>query len=187
MNRYQFDKIYSRMEVDFGRIPKGQEHSHELFLFALESNAMLIHKKYPASNSQRMIEAIGLVLFTIREYCTGETADLSNIRNEDNVRLEHALLYAFDPFTNPDIKKTLTDFRSPVTLEDLRSNRDLSKKFYTEAVKCLCRIKRSADMWIKEMGSDGYFVFLNQTIRSLTPKKDLNFILPFDSDFSSWK
>ncbi len=178
MNRYQFEKIFTRMESEFGGIRKGMEEEHEFVLLTLETNAMFIHNKYPKCNSQRMLEACALTLFDIREYFTGELADLSNFRNEDNARLEHALLYAFDPFTNPEIVSAMEEFDTPITLEDLKGNRDICKNYYREFILCICRIKRSADMWIKELGSDGYFTFLNQFIGPNLKMDKLNFTVP---------
>lgn len=43
---------------------------------------------------------IALVLFDVKERCTGQEFDTAKFRNEDNERLEKALLMAFDPYTN---------------------------------------------------------------------------------------
>ena len=92
MQLYQFEKIYSQMEKEFGKIRKGDEETYSMLLLPVESNALKIHRKFPASNSRRMKEAIALVLFDIKSRCTGESFDTGNFRNEDNERLETALL-----------------------------------------------------------------------------------------------
>lgn len=103
MQQYQFEKIYSQMEKEYGKIAKGDEDFHTINIFAMESNLLKVHRKFPSSNSRRLLEAIALVLFDIKSRCTGETFELDSFRNEDNARLEHALLMAFDPFTNEEL------------------------------------------------------------------------------------
>lgn len=154
MQQYQFEKIYSQMEKEFGKIAKGDEDFHTMNIFPIESNLLKVHRKYPASNSRRLLEAIALVLFDIKSRYTGETFDLDSFRNEDNARLEHAILMAFDPFTNEELHAAV----SSVSNLDL-TNRQTLRDIYAEPVICLLRIKESVDTWIKRMGSDGYFDF----------------------------
>ena len=79
---------------------------------------------------------------------------MDSFRNEDNARLEHAILMAFDPFTNEELHAAV----SSVSNLDL-TNRQTLRDIYAEPVICLLRIKESVDTWIKRMGSDGYFDF----------------------------
>ena len=123
------------MEKEFGKIRKGDEETYSMLLLPMESNALKIHRKFPASNSRRMKEAIALVLFDIKSRCTGESFDTGNFRNEDNERLETALLMTFDPYTN-------------------------SEQYYKIPVMCLLRIKASIDTWEKNAGTNGYFDFI---------------------------
>lgn len=154
MQRYQFEKIYSQMEKEFGKIAKGDEDFHTMNIFPIESNLLKVHRKYPSSNSRRLLEAIALVLFDIKSKYTGETFELDSFRNEDNARLEHAILMAFDPFTNEELHAAV----SSASNLDL-TNRQTLRDIYAEPVICLLRIKESVDTWIKRMGSDGYFDF----------------------------
>ena len=62
MQLYQFEKIYSQMEKEFGKIRKGDEETYSMLLLPMESNALKIHRKFPASNSRRMKEAIALAI-----------------------------------------------------------------------------------------------------------------------------
>lgn len=107
MELYQFEKIYSQMEKEFGRIHKGEEEQYAMLLFLLEGNVLKVHRAYPVSNSRRLREAIALVLFDIKEKYIGEQHDAGKFRNEDNARLEKALLMAFDPFTNEEVAALL--------------------------------------------------------------------------------
>lgn len=154
MEQYQFEKIYSQMEKEFGKIAKGDEDFHTMNIFPIESNLLKVHRKYPSSNSRRLLEAIALVLFDIKSKYTGETFDLDSFRNEDNARLEHAILMAFDPFTNEELHAAVS---SDSNLD--LTNRQTLRDIYAEPVICLLRIKESVDTWIKRMGSDGYFDF----------------------------
>ena len=155
MQLYQFEKIYSQMEKEFGKIRKGDEETYSMLLLPMESNALKIHRKFPASNSRRMKEAIALVLFDIKSRCTGESFDTGNFRNEDNERLETALLMAFDPYTNSEIKELLIS-------RGRQHELDLKKmqQYYKIPVMCLLRIKASIDTWEKHAGTNGYFDFI---------------------------
>lgn len=155
MQLYQFEKIYSQMEKEFGKIRKGDEETYSMLLLPMESNALKIHRKFPTSNSRRMKEAIALVLFDIKSRCTGESFDTGNFRNEDNERLETALLMAFDPYTNSEIKELLIS-------RGRQHELDLKKmqQYYKIPVMCLLRIKASIDTWEKNAGTNGYFDFI---------------------------
>lgn len=152
MQRYQFEKICSQMEKEYGKIRKGQEDSHSETLFAMEGSALKTYRAHKSSNSLRFREAISLVLFDIKGRCDGREYDTAAFRNEDNARLEQALLMVFDPFTSPEVKEFLDP--ADLSAEQLR-------EYYKEPVICLLRIKDSIDMWEKRGGSNGYFEFLD--------------------------
>ena len=107
MQLYQFERIYSQMEKEFGKIKKGNEEAFGMLLLPMEGNALKIYWSNPSSNSRRLREAIALVLFDIKSCYTGEKYDLKSFRNKDNEKLEKALLMAFDPFTNEEIQKVI--------------------------------------------------------------------------------
>lgn len=154
MQQYQFEKIYSQMEKEFGKIDKGEEEFHTMMFFTIESNLLKIHRQYPTSNSRRLKEAIALALFDIKSRCTNESFELDAFRNEENERLEQAVLMAFDPFTNEEIRTFIND-ETDIDLTDP----DTLHGLYTEAVLCLLRIRESVETWEKRMGSNGYFEF----------------------------
>ena len=172
MELYQFEKIYSQMEKEFGKIRKGEEEHYAMLLFPLEGNALKVHRAHPVSNSRRLREAIALVLFDIKEKYTGEQQDVSKFRNEDNARLEKALLMAFDPFSNEEVadllkQQTQTDKLTP----------EMLKRYYKEPIMCLLRIKDSIDTWEKKSGSDGYFVFIENYMGSGIKGTEMNFTI----------
>jgi len=150
MQQYQFERIYSQMEKEFGKVKKGDEESHAMMLFPMESNALKIHRLQPKANSRRMREAIALVLFDIKGIYEGKKYDTESQRDEGNQALERGLLMAFDPFTNDEIKELLKD---DLETMDLRG-------YYREPIRCLLRIKDSVDLLEKKAGSDGYFEFI---------------------------
>ena len=152
MQLYQFERIYSQMEKEFGKIKKGNEEEYMMQLSMLEGNVLKIHREDPNANSRRLREAIALVLFDIKGYCTNENCDVSNFRNEDNERLEKALLMTFDPFTNIEIKELTGGQMDEAQLHE----------YYRLPVMCLLRIKESVDTWEKRSGADGYFNFIEQ-------------------------
>lgn len=164
MQRYQFERIYSVMEKEFGKIKKGEEEEHSMLLFPMESNVLKIHRSHPDSNSRRLREAIGLVLYDIKSRITGEKADTNRFRDADNERLEKALLMSFDPFTNEAIREVLGR-KEPQDLQE----------YYKEAVMCLLRIKESIDVWEKRGGPNGYFNFIEQYMGAQINDDKMNF------------
>lgn len=150
MERYQFEKIYTQMEKEYGKIRKGQEEAHSMLLFALEGNALKTYRENKGSNSRRLREAIALALYDIKSRCDGAEYNTGAFRDEDNSRLEKALLMAFDPFTNEEIQEIIGQAAEPEQLQE----------YYKEPVMCLLRIKESIDIWEKQAGSNGYFNFL---------------------------
>lgn len=81
--------------------------------------------------------------------------DTNRFRNEDNERLEKALLMAFDPYTNEEIMEV---FKQQNEADEL--TQDMLKDYYKLPVMCLLRIKDSVDMWEKRSGANGYFDFI---------------------------
>lgn len=152
MQLYQFERIYSQMEKEFGKIKKGNEEEYMMQLSMLEGNVLKIHREDPNANSRRLREAIALVLFDIKSHYTNDTYDVEDFRNEENEKLEKALLKVFDPFSNEEIKENIgNDFKEEQLFE-----------YYRVWVMCLLRIKESIDTWEKRMGSNGYFLFIEQ-------------------------
>lgn len=95
MQLYQFERIYSQMEKEFGKMRKGEEEVCSMLLLLLEGNALKVYRKFPASNSRRLREAIALSLLDIKERCSGEKANTEKLRNEDNEKLEKSLAHGF--------------------------------------------------------------------------------------------
>ena len=155
MQFYQFERIYSQMEKEFGKVRRGEEDMYSMLLFALESNALKIHRANPACNSRRFREAIALALFDIKMKYTGENIDTDKFRDQDNEKLEKALLMAFDPFTNEEVMQI---FVEQYETEEL--GQEFLYQYYKIPVMCLLRIKESVDQWEKKAGADGYFNFL---------------------------
>lgn len=154
MKLYQFERIYAQMEKEFGKIKKGDEEKYSMLLFPLESNALKIYRANPSSNSRRLREAIALVLYDIKGHYTKEKYDIEAFRNEDNEKLEKALLMAFDPFSNEEIKEIIGEQTEAAKLHE----------YYKVPVMCLLRIKDSIDTWEKRLGANGYFLFAEENI-----------------------
>ena len=165
MQIYQFEGIYTQMEREFGKIKKGEEDAYAMLLFPMESNVLKIHRANPESNSRRLREAVALVLFDIKSRYTEEVYDVEAFRNEDNRKLEEALLMAFDPFTNEQIKR----------IPGLELETAELRKFYKEPVMCLLRIKESIDSWEKRAGANGYFKFIEEYMGSQIRGDEMNF------------
>lgn len=143
-----------------------------MLLFPLEGNALKVHREFPASNSRRLREAIALVLFDIRERCMGDKAGIGQFRNEDNEKLENALLMAFDPYTNAEVMEHL---KRQERIEGL--SQEMLKSYYKLPVMCLLRIKDSIDTWEKRSGADGYFDFIENYMGSQIKGSHMDFVL----------
>lgn len=175
VNQSQFDRISGQMEREFGKIKKGQENDHAMMLFPMESNMLKVHRAYPESNSRRAIEAIVITLFEIQGYLSDDEYDLERFQSAENERLVQALLMAFDPFTNRDIREGLEE-----ASVDLGSTEALGE-LYGEPVRCLLKIKESVEFWCKKMGSDGYFQFIENSMGGMVKRDqemDFAVILP---------
>ena len=109
MQLYQFEKIYSQMEREFGKIRKGEEETYAMLLLPMEGNVLKIHREFPGANSRRLREAIALALFDVKVNYSGEEYDTGKFRNRENEMLERALLMAFDPYTNHEIMELLKE------------------------------------------------------------------------------
>lgn len=165
INQYKFGKICGEMGQKFGRIQKGEEQGYEPILFPMESNVLKVHRNHPSSSGRRMSEAVSLVLFQVKQYLTGEEYDLSTFESEDNKRLVQALLMAFDPFTNEDIRDLLG---KSYDLED----KEVLTEYYKNPILCLIRLKESVDFWENEGGLNGYFAFIESTFGATVPNDE---------------
>lgn len=152
IKRYDFDRISSRMAQKFGSIKKGEEEGHTYSLFCMESNLLKLHREEEKRDSRRAVEAIHICLLTIDGYLTDTKYDMDLFLSEENQALAHGLLMSFDPFTNQEIKAILdgSRFDSGEAMED----------YYAEPVKCLLRLEKSIEMWMKARGNDGYFQYI---------------------------
>lgn len=167
MNQHQFEQIRRTMERRYGRMKKGEEDSHAMILFPMESNLLKVRRRHPGSNSRRLKEAIYLVLHYVDGSLAGNMKDLKQYENEDNLRLKQALLVSFDPFTNADINDVLC----------IQGGKDLSddetlEGYYEEPVRCILRILDSVEHWEKRNGSDGYFDFLEGWMGAKIPNDE---------------
>ena len=158
VSQYQFNRIGSQMEREYGKIRKGEEDAHMMLLFPMEGNMLKVHRGHPESNGRRAIEAIVITLFQIQSYLSDDEYDLDSFRSEENERLVQALLMAFDPFTNSEIRTALEE--ASVDLGSM----EVLKELYGEPVRCLLKIKDSVELWSRERGVDGYFRFIENTI-----------------------
>lgn len=164
-NSYYFDKISSNMAKEFGTIKRGREDDYNMLFMPMEGNILKLYREDEKRNGRHATEAIHICLLTIDGYLNNFEYDFSIVQTEENTPFVTGLLMSFDPFTNPAIHSVVEnsyDLKSP---EDLRV-------YFKEPVLCLLRIEKSIETWSKEMGSSGYFRFLEGQIGELV-KKDL--------------
>ena len=63
------------------------------------------HRLNRACDSRRVLEAVPLVLYAVGSCLTGQEYDLSAFENPENLNLKHAILMAFNPFANAELRK----------------------------------------------------------------------------------
>ena len=171
ISSYYFDKISTNMAKKFGRIKPGNEGEYEPILLAMESNLIKTNRLQEINNSRRVIEAIKICLFIVDGYLSQEEYDFDEYLADDNKPFVHALLMSFDPFTNGELRKEAEK------RYDLESADGLLEYFMIY-VKCLLRIEKSAELWLKEFGINGYFRFMENQVGSRIPHDDkMNFTL----------
>lgn len=174
LNRYNFDKISSRMAQRFGSIKTGEEEDHAFFLLPMESNLLKLHRENEKRDSRRVIEAIHISLLTIDGYLTDTEYDIDSFLSEENQALAKGLLMSFDPFTNEEIRLALGTDGCPDSPEKLEA-------YFEEPVKCLLRLEKSVGLWLKERGNNGYFQYVEDLLGD-TIKRDtrMEFAVPVD-------
>ena len=157
LNRYKFDKISNMMAKEFGKIEEGKEDEYNMIFAPMEGNLLKMHRENEKRNGRVAIEAIHVCLLLIDGYLTDTEYDLNGYRTPENEAFVTGLLMSFDPFTNDEVKAAASgywDFTSP---SDLRA-------YFQVPVICLLRLEKSIETWTKNMGTNGYFDFLEQTI-----------------------
>lgn len=174
IKRYDFDKISSRMSQRFGMIKKGEEEGHALFMFPMESNLLKLHRENKKRDSRRAIEAIHICLLTIDGYLTDTEYDMDLFLTDENQALANGLLMSFDPFTNDEIRDVLGEGCQLDAEETLES-------YFEEPVKCLLRIEKSIETWMKARGTDGYFQYMEDLVGDVI-KQDtkMEYAIPID-------
>jgi hypothetical protein len=165
VDQYKLEKISSRMSKDFGTIKKGDEESYGFMLQPMEGNLLKLHRKDPAGNGRRAIEAIHICLMKIDGYINGIEYDFGKFITDENKALTEGLLMSFDPFTNQEI------FSAVSQIYDLKSSEGL-REYFTTPVKCLLRIEKSIEMWSGERGVNGYFDFMEEHIGTIIENDD---------------
>ena len=154
MNQQQFEQITRTMERRYGKIRKGKEEDYAMMLFPMESNLLKTWRRHPDSNSRRLEEAILLALHAVKSHTDSKNGDYKKFETDENRRLKDALLAAFDPFENEEVRKAVEG--TGIDMED----RDAVNEFFRIPVMCMLRIKESVGHWEKRMGNNGYFRFL---------------------------
>lgn len=171
INNYKMEKIASKMTKKFGKIKKGEEDNYTMELFTMEGNLIKTHRNYPDYKSRRVIEAINLFLLKIDAYISdGIEYDFSGQIKEGNRVFLEALQMSCDPFYNEELKTVLSKDND---LDDRKTR----EKIFEIPVKCLIRIQKSVEIWIRELGNYGYFKFLEEQIGSQIEGEELDFTI----------
>ena len=162
INAYQLTKVSSRLSKKFGVIHKGEEEKYAMSLFPFEMNLLLEHKRNPHTAERDAVEAIQLCLLTLEEHIYKVEYDLEPFFTPKNSDYYDALMKTFKSFIGEDTIQ-IVEFESQI---DTLSDEDISV-----IVKCLVRIEKSINLWMKEMGRNGYFKFIERTLTPVLEKR----------------
>ena len=163
VNNYQLERISSRMAKEFGTMRRGDEEIYGHILLPMEGNLLKLYRKAKSRNGRRAIEAIHMCLLKVDGYIKGIEYDFSSFVNDENQAFLEGLLMSFDPFTNREVYGVVS------RVYDLNSPEDL-KKYFEIPVKCLLRIEKSIELWTKELGPNGYFMFIEDQLGGMIKK-----------------
>jgi hypothetical protein len=171
---YMLEKIPDRMAQRFGTIPSGSE---DLYLFQLntfEGNLLKMYRQNPRLRDYDALEAIAGCLLKVDGYLRGVEYDFSSVATEKNKQLCHALLAAFDPRENEELRAVLDE-------TDVTWQGEGQEEYYATPVRCLLRIIKSIELFTKELGATGYFGFIERQFGELINRESglkLGFCLP---------
>ena len=177
IKNHRFEKKTSDMGKTFGTIKKGDEERYSFLLFPMESNLLKINRLKQINNGRRAAEAVRVCLFVIDGYMNKIEYDLDEYLTDGVPLFAEGLLMSFDPFVNKEIFSIV----NPSGVFDADSAESLSG-YYRIPVKCLLRIEKSIELWTKQLGANGYFKFLEDTLgRSVQKDDKMNFAIMADN------
>lgn len=143
MNRYQFEKIQTRAIRKYGKMKREDLSFYSMQMYVIESNILKTVRQDPEIKDRDVRDAIFLVLHEIANRLKEEEETAEEFVNEKNSSLKHAILFAFDPFSNAEIEEI-----HPEVMDDLNE----LNAYYKFPVVCLLRILDSVDFWSTNMG-----------------------------------
>ncbi len=165
------DNIVQRMEKRFGKVAHGDEGTYGELLYPMESNLLKVHRIYSRADGRRTKEAILLTLHEIEDRITGQTHDTSSLQNRGSLMMKKALMMAFDPFTNPELKEALDGVQH---CYDLTTPAGLAR-FYAIPVRCILRILDSVQKFTTKQEPSQYFEFLEYFMGKKVHGHEMNY------------
>ncbi|MBQ9347734.1 MAG: hypothetical protein IJT94_10445 [Oscillibacter sp.] len=160
MDQYQFEQVIRRMTKRYGKIPKGKESMYLPMLEGMEHNLYRVWKENRACGSRWIPHAAALAMWQMEDRLTGKETDVSAFAAPENLPLRDAFLLSFDPFSSDYIANEMKQEGLDV------SDTSLLEKLYRIPAMCMILIVESAEMWDKERGRDGYFLFVGDFLRT---------------------
>ena len=169
INLYTFERVSRDMGRKFGAIKKGEEENYSFLLFPMEGNLLKVNRIHQINNGRRALEAVRLCLHMVDGYINQTEYDLDEYITANNRIYLNALLMSFDPFTNDELLPLVEQQYQTDSSADL-------EEYFKLPVMCLLRIEKSIERWTKELGTNGYFDFLESQIGRAVPNDDkMNF------------
>ena len=168
MNRYQFERVPKYLEQTYGKIRHGDEGGYELFLMTLESNIYYTFVNTPGAHEVDIGNGLLLAMHVLNDRDRGVDSEAESFATEHGKDFRDAILFAFDPHYNDELKTRLED-----VLADWETSRDYKSTIKLGAM-CMIRIYESYQFW-RQNGS--YFRFIEDFFREGKAKPEhLNFI-----------
>lgn len=147
---YDLERILSRVEKEFGSIPRGMEEIFNPQLDYIEHGIYDVYEHIPISDYD-LQKVIQIIIYDLKSYIDKKQYDYTKLVDKKIIEYAKELEYLFNPFLNNDIK---------VTKEGLDNLKDL----FTLPIICLDRIYYSIDFWRNRYGKDGYFKMLKEMV-----------------------
>lgn len=144
-----------------------------IFLSTIEGNILFVidsHNKECKSSS--IDTALRIACYKVFSHIEALDYDTSVHENEVINDFVHAILYAFDPFTNETLMGMLKDSPDLFAKDD----REVLKKYYESGFDAILRILFSLEVRDDMYGYNGYVKFLDREFRGNLSAEKLNYV-----------
>jgi len=132
----------------------------------MEGNLLKLHRQDSNRTGRHADEAIEMALLTVDGYLQQIEYDFDRFAAPENQIFLQGLLISCDPYINQELREV-------VMTNDTAFD---AKEYFRLPIQCLLRIEKSIDLWNEDLGSNGYFMFIEGELGYLVEQDDkMNF------------